>query len=665
VNFRPEYSADWMRGSDYQQLPIRPLTRDDSGALLSALLGDDPANRELLERIRDETEGNPFFVEEVVQSLAESGALAGSRGAYTLAEPVASIAIPSSVRAVLAARIDRLSEDEKQVLQTAAVVGREVPARVLARVAGLSEASVDSTVGRLRRAEFLHEAAILPEVVYAFKHPLTQDVAYQSLLSERRISAHAAVAEALEELYADRPGERAALIAYHRAEAEQPMEAAGWYARAAVHLMNAGERRRCNHAALDLLKAVEGLGDPRVSRLVLRHCFGALISIWAFGGSRTEATDLLERARAAAAILDPEERGRLLSAVVMTHAHAALRWDPREAVESAREAFDLAERYGAESERLEARRVLVHVLWNTGGIQEAWDIAEPVIADPPADPLTRGEFLTTHPFLGLFRQASVARAALGHPREALEMNELALAWIRGDEGKAGLEAKLVGDELFDENYYQPHAWAVICCYFLGEGLRARRILEATRWNTEELHSVIGSPAMSAAAYRGHALALLTQEDWEALRTPGERLLDTQRLMDTPGWEALAMIARAEAGLGRTEVAIDRATQVLEGCGPDPTALQHASKALLMAGGAEHSERSRAGIDAFERVVRAVAARAWLPFVHEMRADLAVIRNDEATAERERAEAVRLWTEMDAPLHVERMDRDLAELRARQ
>src|SRR5436309_2412106 len=125
VNFRPEYHAAWTQKSYYQQLPLLPLGPEAIAELLASLLGTDPSLAGLVERVRERTRGNPFFIEEVVQSLLEAGTLHGTRGSYRLARPVAEVAIPATVQAVLAARIDRLPEREKQILQTAAVIGRE------------------------------------------------------------------------------------------------------------------------------------------------------------------------------------------------------------------------------------------------------------------------------------------------------------------------------------------------------------------------------------------------------------------------------------------------------------------------------------------------------------------------------------------------------------
>jgi class 3 adenylate cyclase len=178
LNFRPEYRAD--------QLPLRTLGPDEIRELLNDLLGKDPGLSDLTRNLQERTAGNPFFIEEVVRALAETGKLEGARGAYRLTGPVDSIEIPATVQPLLAARIDRLPEREKQVLQAASVLGDQVAAGVLREMVDLPDDGLDDALRRLVASEFLHEAALYPETEYAFNHPLTQEVAYRSQLGDRR-----------------------------------------------------------------------------------------------------------------------------------------------------------------------------------------------------------------------------------------------------------------------------------------------------------------------------------------------------------------------------------------------------------------------------------------------------------------------------------------------
>jgi adenylate cyclase len=233
VNSRPEYRLEWMQRSHYQQLALAPLGAEAIRELLEALLGSDPSTAGLGEAIHRRTRGNPFFAEEVVRSLIEAGQLVGTPGSYRLEGPVTELRVPDSVQALLAARIDRLPEREKQVLQTAAVIGKQFRGPVLERVSGLAGPELGDALARLRDGEFVYEESLYPVAEYAFKHPLTQEVALGSQLQERRKRTHAAVARAVEAFDADRLDEQAATLAHHWGEAGEPALAARWHARAA------------------------------------------------------------------------------------------------------------------------------------------------------------------------------------------------------------------------------------------------------------------------------------------------------------------------------------------------------------------------------------------------------------------------------------------------
>src|SRR5262249_46482595 len=158
------------------QLRLDPLPPASAEELLRALLGDDAALEPLERTLIARTEGNPFFLEESVRTLAESGALAGERGAYRLVGPLARTAGPATVRAGLAARIDRLPPEDKRLLQAAAVIGKDVPYPLLQALAELPEDVLRQGLGRLQAAEFLYETSLFPDLEYTFKHALTHEV---------------------------------------------------------------------------------------------------------------------------------------------------------------------------------------------------------------------------------------------------------------------------------------------------------------------------------------------------------------------------------------------------------------------------------------------------------------------------------------------------------
>jgi tetratricopeptide (TPR) repeat protein len=220
VSYRPEYTHGWSGKSFYTQLHLDPLATVNAEALIRSLVGGDvaldPLTRVLLER----TEGNPFFLEESVRALAETGGLVGEPGAYRPARDLDALAIPPTVRAVLAARIDRLPSEEREILHAAAVVGKNVPLTLLQTIADAPAAAVAKAVATLQNAELLLQARVLPEVEYTFKHPLTHDVAYQAVQPDRRRALHARMVAALERVYADRLTDQVERLAHHAVAAE-------------------------------------------------------------------------------------------------------------------------------------------------------------------------------------------------------------------------------------------------------------------------------------------------------------------------------------------------------------------------------------------------------------------------------------------------------------
>ncbi len=238
LNFRPEFHASWMGKSWYRQIPLNPLDEDAVVDMLGELLGEDPSVGTLAHPIYERTGGNPFFVEEIIQTLVETGHLQGPRGARRLVTPVEHLEVPSTVQAVLAARIDRLDKRDKRLLQVAAVIGKDFAEPLLDKVAGLSPEALKEALSALQSAEFIFETSIWPVAEYAFRHPLTQEVALSSQLRGRRRQVHAAVAEAIEQDHTERLEEQAALLATHWSEAGDARKASAWWLRAARYTMN-------------------------------------------------------------------------------------------------------------------------------------------------------------------------------------------------------------------------------------------------------------------------------------------------------------------------------------------------------------------------------------------------------------------------------------------
>ena len=244
VNYRPEYQHSWGGKTYYSQIRIDPLPPESAEEVLSALLGDDASLQPIKQLLIVRTDGNPFFLEESVRTLVEMDVLVGERGNFRLAKPIESIQVPASVQAVLAARIDRLAAEAKQLLQSASVIGKDFSFPLLRGLVELSEEKLRHELGRLQAAEFIYETRLFPDLEYTFKHALTHEVAYGSLLQERRRWLHARIVEAMEQLYGDRLGEQVERLAHHAVKAEV-------WDKAVTYLREAGTKAFMRSANLD------------------------------------------------------------------------------------------------------------------------------------------------------------------------------------------------------------------------------------------------------------------------------------------------------------------------------------------------------------------------------------------------------------------------------
>ncbi|NIO03975.1 MAG: AAA family ATPase, partial [Proteobacteria bacterium] len=244
VNYRPEYQHSWGSKTYYTQLRLDPLPPESAEIFLQALLGDDSSLVPLKKLLIERTEGNAFFLEECVRTLIETQVLAGEPGGYCLTQDLPAIQVPATVQALLAARIDRLPPAEKSLLQTAAVIGNEVPLPLLQAIADMPEEELHHGLPHLQAAEFLYETSLFPHRVYTFKHALTQNVAYQSLLVSKRHQAHQRIAQVLEEQFAEIGMTQPELLAHHYTEAGCHKEAAGYWQRA-------GERASAHSAYVE------------------------------------------------------------------------------------------------------------------------------------------------------------------------------------------------------------------------------------------------------------------------------------------------------------------------------------------------------------------------------------------------------------------------------
>jgi predicted ATPase len=216
---RPEGAPPWAQGAHYQRLGLETLSFDASIRLVRNILGGLPLDQPLEMKIVEKTEGNPFFTEEIVRDLLDRGDLVKSGDRYISTHPINQLEIPNTIQGVLAARMDRLSEDLKQTMQVASVIGRDFAFRLLKIIMELKE-ELRVRLTNLVGLEILYEKALYPELEYIFKHALTQEVAYESLLKQQRQEIHGRVARTIEDLYADRLPEHYELLAHHYGKSE-------------------------------------------------------------------------------------------------------------------------------------------------------------------------------------------------------------------------------------------------------------------------------------------------------------------------------------------------------------------------------------------------------------------------------------------------------------
>jgi class 3 adenylate cyclase/tetratricopeptide (TPR) repeat protein len=312
VNYRPGYQHAWGNKTYYTQLRLDPLPPDSAEELLQALLGDDAGLEPLKELLIERTEGNPFFLEESVRTMVETGMLAGERGAHRLAKPLRSIQVPATVQSVLAARIDRLPAEQKRLLQTAAVIGTEVPLPLLQAIAEMPEEELRRGLAYLQAAEFLYETSLFPDLAYTFKHALTHEVAYGGLLQERRRALHARIVDALEALHLDRLDEQVERLAHHAFRGQMWDKALLYYRQAGA---KAGARSACQEAVTCYEQALEVLTHLPQNRDTLEQAIDLRISLRTALlplGEFRRIYDLLRDAATLAEALDDQRRlGRI------------------------------------------------------------------------------------------------------------------------------------------------------------------------------------------------------------------------------------------------------------------------------------------------------------------------------------------------------------------
>jgi class 3 adenylate cyclase len=637
VNFRPEYAAPWTSAPHYRQVALAPLGPEATDELLRDLLGDDPSVAELGAWIRARTAGNPFFVEELVQSLVEEGRLAGERGRYRLAQPVESLSIPPTVQAVLAARIDRLPDAHKRALQAAAVVGKRFHAPVLARVLELAEAELAASLAALERAEFIRPSALHPEPEYAFRHPLTQEVAYASQLSEARAELHARVARALADAQPARHDELAPLLAQHWEAARRPLEAAAWHRRAADAIQTRDFSGAERH-----LRRVRELADREPDAKAARElALAARIGILFIGGrqglAKEEAEQILAEGRR---LVDgsgsPQQLALLLYAYGLSCIFSG---DFEEALQILRDVEDAARGAGAEPMRLGARISTGHACWALGRLEEGLAIVDSVLAALDADPALERQFGGGTPGrTGVWSLRAALLTALGRLDEAERYATLSL-----ESARAQRVFEWVG---------MGHAARAAIALHRGDADRATQ--EARR--ALEVGDRIGYLNARIDGLSELGAACMLREEWsEAIQHLEAALADTQRSGNVIGGPQISSyLSEAWLGVGDAARAVAHAKSAVT-VSALRKSLHREAQAQIALARALLAERSRDAVALAETALKRAeallaesGARALAPQLEIARAELGAASGDRSLVERASAEALRLLRALGAP-----------------
>jgi hypothetical protein len=297
ANYRPEYHHEWGNKTYYTQLRLDPLGGESAAEMLSALLGDSIELNPLKRLIIERTEGNPFFIEEMVQALFDEGAIVRN-GEVRVVRSLSQVRLPPTVQGILASRIDRLAVEQKELLQTMAVIGRESPGALIRTILPSGDGELEQMLSVLQAGEFIYEQPTAAEIEYVFKHALTQAVAYNSLLIERRKLLHERAGAAIEALYAERLDDHLSQLARHYQRSTNINKALEYLGRAgqqAVQRSSHLEAIRLFTSALELLQTLPETPQRLERELTLQLGLGAALTIKAW--SAPEVGQAFARAR--------------------------------------------------------------------------------------------------------------------------------------------------------------------------------------------------------------------------------------------------------------------------------------------------------------------------------------------------------------------------------
>ena len=440
VSYRSDYMDEWRNRPNYRQLRLDPLPSESLGEFFVVLLGSDPESGAVEEPLAKRTSGNPFFIEEMVRSMADTGMLEGVPGNYRLAHPFSDIEIPPTVQAIIAARIDALSAAEKQLLQEAAVIGHDIPFALLRAISRQEESKLRSLLDSLQAARFLYSSQLFPDLQYTFQHALTYDVASSGLLRERRRDIHARVVHAIEDLFADRLGELVERLADHALRGDLKEKAVHYLRQAGV---KAAARSAIQEARARFEQALEILKSLPESRTAAEQGFEIRLELRPVLRQLGEVREMLSHLREAEALAEHLKDDRRLGQVcgLMTNVLSTLN-ELDEAVLTGNRALEIARRDGDLSLSIVAISCLEQAFYYRGEYERVVEIANANLAAMPSEwvneyfglavPVSvfgRGWLIMSLVELGRFAEAA------RHEAEAMQLAELTqhahtIGWAR-------------------------------------------------------------------------------------------------------------------------------------------------------------------------------------------------------------------------------------------
>ena len=649
LNFRPEYHAEWMKNSWYRRIALAPLGPGAVSELLADLLGTDPSLAALNGPIEARTRGNPFFVEEIARTLLETGHLVGERGACRLVTPIDRLEVPATVKAVLAARIDRLEDRDRRLLQTASVIGKDFAEPILAAVSDLSAGDFRDALSALRRGEFIQEEALFPVAEYTFRHPLTQEVALSGLVKDRRRVIHAAVANAIEAQDGEHLEERSALLALHWEEAGEALTAARWHARAAewAGLTNAGQALFHWQRARRLLKDAPQTAET--APLALAACMGALGLSWRLGMPRAEITEVFEEGLKLAEATGDDTAQAALNGVYGCFL-GLVEGQSDDYCHYAREAVRLAGQSDNQGLQIAQRAFLGFGCVLAGRLSEGLASCEWAFAHLPADPDLGRAYSGYSPYLGLLNAYAWMLVRSGRLAEA-----------RAGIAKAEALARDLGDFEILAWLGLPNAEIAAAC---ADAVSARAHAGIAVAAGERS----ATPQSRMSGLAAHAAACRLEARWdEAVAASGEAVQAALSGVNLQfeGW-VRAELALALLGRGDIDEAEQQAQLAMD------AARAHSSRSdevrghialirvQLRRGGEQAQSRAQLSLDRVQALTAEFELNLYRAELDECRAHLARARGDTEEARLALAQARRGYDDLGATIQVARLDREFGQ-----